>query len=63
MRTKLEKLYDEVCNYDSLTLKNNIENRLNKVLLRYIEELDNSSERVLGKKVTTVYKELSRYEN
>ena len=63
MKSKLEKLYDEVCNYDSLTFKDNIESRLNKVLTRYIEDLDNASDRILGKKISTVYKELSRYES
>lgn len=61
MRTKIERLYDEVCQYDSLTFKDNIEDRLNKVLSKYISDLDDASDRVLGKKISTVYKELNRY--
>lgn len=61
MRTKIERLYDEVCQYDNLTFKDNIENRLNKVLSKYISDLDDASDRVLGKKISTVYKELNRY--
>ena len=60
MRTRIEKLYDEVKDYDKLTLRDNIEDRLNKVMLQYLDSLDSASDRVLGKKIRIVCKELSK---
>ena len=60
MKTKIQRLWDEVKDYQELTISDNIKERLNKTLNRYLEDLNSSSDRLLGKKVRTVYKELSK---
>ena len=60
MRSKVEKLLDEVSTYSERTISDNVKERLNKTLSRYLEDLESSSDRLRGKKVHIVYKELSK---
>lgn len=60
MKSKVEKLFEEVNNYSERSLIDNINERLNKTLARYLEDLEYSSERLRGKKTHIVYKELSK---
>ncbi len=61
MSSKVENLVKEICSYEPLTFRDVIEDRLDKSLKLYIDELDKSSERLLGKKSKpTVYKELGK---
>ena len=58
--SKVEILYNDVMKYNNLNLIDNIEDRLDKVLKLYIESLSSAEDRLLSKKSSTVYKELSR---
>ena len=60
MKSKVEKLFEEVNNYSERSIIDNINERLNKTLARYLEDLEYSSERLRGKKTYIVYKELSK---
>jgi len=60
MKSKVKQLWNDVKDYHELTLQDNIKERLNKTLNRYLDDLDSSSDRLLGKKTKTVYKELSK---
>ena len=60
MKSKVEKLFEEVNNYQERSIIDNINERLNKTLTRYLEDLEYSSERLRGKKAHIVYKELSK---
>lgn len=60
MKSKVERLFDEVSNYQDRSIVDNINERLTKTLTRYLEDLEYSSERLRCKKLRTVYKELSK---
>lgn len=64
MKNKVERLLEDLDKFvsknNSLSLEDNIKNRLEKNLSLYLSELKNSEERLLSKKTTTVFKELSR---
>lgn len=60
MSRKVENLYNEVCQWKDRTLSDNVKDRLSKSLELYLSELNAASERIQGKKVRTVYKELIR---
>lgn len=60
MKSKVQILWDDVKDYQELELSDNIKDRLDKVLSRYVEDLDRSSDRLLSKKTRIVYKELSK---
>ena len=60
MKSKVEKILDDVNSYSERTVTDNIKERLNKTLSRYLEDLESSSDRLRGKKVYIVYKELSK---
>ena len=60
MKNKLELMLEEIDKYPKLSLSDNIENRLKLTLDRYIEELDNSSQRLRQKNISTVYREINR---
>lgn len=60
MKSKVEKILDDVNSYSERTVTDNIKERLNKTLSRYLEDLESSSDRLRGKKVHIVYKELSK---
>lgn len=61
MKSKIERMIDELAEYeDGLSLEDNIKDRLDKTLNLYMEELSNASDRILGKKSSSVYKELSK---
>ena len=60
-KSKVEIMAEELKNYsDKVSTRKNIQSRLEKTLNRYLEEINNSSERLKGSKITTVYKELNR---
>ncbi len=60
MKSKVEKLYEEVCGYQERLIVDNISERLQRTLERYLEDLEYSSERLRGKKNRVIYKELSK---
>lgn len=60
MKRKVQQLWDDIKDYQDLTIADNIKDRLQKTLTRYLEDLESSSDRLRGKKVRTVYKELSK---
>ena len=60
MKRKVQQLWDDVKDYQDLTIADNIKDRLQKTLTRYLEDLESSSDRLRGKKSRTVYKELSK---
>lgn len=60
MKRKVQQLWDDVKDYQDLTIVDNIKDRLQRTLTRYLEDLESSSDRLKGKKVHTVYKELSK---
>lgn len=60
MKRKVQQLWDDIKDYQDLTIVDNIKDRLQKTLTRYIEDLESSSDRLRGKKTRTVYKELSK---
>lgn len=60
MVSKVRRLWEDVKDYPELTVYDNIRERLDKTLARYLDDLDNSSERLRSKKIRTVYRELSR---
>lgn len=60
MKSKVEKLYEEVCGYQERSIVDNISERLQRTLDRYLEDLECSSERLRGKKNRVIYKELSK---
>lgn len=60
MKRKVQQLWDDVKDYQDLTIADNIKDRLQKTLTRYLEDLESSSDRLRGKKTRTVYKELSK---
>lgn len=58
---KIEKLlYDAERYQENLTLEDNIKSRLDKTLNLYLSELESASDRIKGKKIKTVYKELTK---
>jgi len=60
MKRKVQQLWDDIKDYQDLTIADNIKDRLQKTLTRYLEDLESSSDRLRGKKTRTVYKELSK---
>ena len=60
MKRKVQQLWDDVKDYHDLTIADNIKDRLQRTLTRYLEDLESSSDRLKGKKIRTVYKELSK---
>jgi hypothetical protein len=60
MKRKVQQLWDDVKDYQDLTIADNIKDRLQRTLTRYLEDLESSSDRLRGKKIRTVYKELSK---
>ena len=60
MKRKVQQLWDDIKDYHDLTIADNIKDRLQKTLTRYLEDLESSSDRLRGKKTRTVYKELSK---
>ena len=60
MKSKVQQLWDDVKDYQDLTIADNIKDRLQRTLTRYLEDLESSSDRLRGKKTRTVYKELSK---
>lgn len=60
MKRKVQQLWDDIKDYQDLTIADNIKDRLQKTLTRYLEDLERSSDRLRGKKTRTVYKELSK---
>lgn len=60
MKRKVQQLWDDVKDYQDLTIADNIKDRLQRTLTRYLEDLESSSDRLRGKKTRTVYKELSK---
>ena len=60
MKRKVQQLWDDMKDYQDLTIADNIKDRLQKTLTRYLEDLESSSDRLRGKRTRTVYKELSK---
>ena len=60
MKSKVERIWEDVNKYSETTIYDNVRERLQKTLMRYLEDIDNSSERLLGKKTHVVYKEINR---
>ena len=61
MKSKVERLAEEIEKYeDNITLRDNIEARLQKTLENYLDQLESSSDRILSKKLKTVYREINR---
>ena len=60
MKRKVQQLWDDIKDYQDLTIADNIKDRLQKTLTRYLEDLESSSDRLRWKKTRTVYKELSK---
>lgn len=60
MKRKVQQLWDDIKDYQDLTIADNIKDRLQKTLTRYLEDLESSSDRLRGKRTRTVYKELSK---
>lgn len=60
MKRKVQQLWDDVKDYQDLTIADNIKDRLQRTLTRYLEDLESSSDRLRGKKTRIVYKELSK---
>jgi len=60
MKHKVEKIMEDVNSYSEVTIADNIKERLSKVLSRYLEDLESSSDRLRGKKSHVIYKRLNK---
>lgn len=58
--SRLEKMIDELANYNNITLTSLIELRLNKTFKLYLDELVTASDNLSVNKLANVYKELNR---
>lgn len=58
------RILNDISQYENYTFKNDVSDRLNKVMLEYIRELDSTCERLLSKKrQDLVMKELAKNGN
>lgn len=60
IKQKINCLLNDIDKYENYSLKENIEERLEKVLKKYLIELEESYLRLKCKKKETVFKELSK---
>lgn len=55
------KILNDISQYENYSFKDDVSDRLNKVILEYVEELDSTCSRILSKKRRDlVMKELSK---
>lgn len=58
------KILNDISQYENYSFKDDVSDRLNKVILAYVEELDSTCSRILSKKRRDlVMKELSKNGN
>lgn len=58
------KILKDISQYENYSLKNDVSDRLNKVMIAYVNELDNTCARLLSKKrQDLVMKELAKNGN